>query len=108
MISFSYLCLKIRGMTFEEAVSLLKRIKDVVIGTPIKGKIIESLFIGPTSWEEMHTFLNICLKKGEEEAINKFSGKSFSVYGKSVTYVTPELPKWEMVILDEWEKALYN
>ncbi len=80
-------------MTFEEAVALLKRIKNMVVGTPIKGKLIESLFVGPTNWDEMHIFMNICLQKGEEEAIHEFSGKSFSVYGKSVTYVTPELPR---------------
>ncbi len=95
-------------MTFEEATTLLERIKNIVIGTPIKGKVIESLFIGPTKWEEMHIFLNTCQQKGEEEAIREFSGKSFSVYGKSVTYIKPQLPRWDMVILDEWEKALCN
>ena len=33
-------------MTFEEAVSLVDRIKEQVIGVPVKGRLIESLFIG--------------------------------------------------------------
>ena len=36
-------------MTFEEAVSLVDRIKDQVVGAPVKGRLIESLFIGPTN-----------------------------------------------------------
>ena len=66
-------------MTFEEAVSLVDRIKEQVIGVPVKGRLIESLFIGPTNWNEMHVFMNICLQKGEDEAIDEFIGKSFSV-----------------------------
>ena len=31
-------------MTFEEAVSLVDRIKDQVVGAPVKGRLIESLF----------------------------------------------------------------
>lgn len=50
-------------MTFEEAVSLADRIKEQVIGVPVKGRLIESLFIGPTNWNEMHVFMNICLQK---------------------------------------------
>ncbi len=30
-------------MTFDEAISLLERIKDTAIGSPIKGKPIQSL-----------------------------------------------------------------
>ena len=95
-------------MTYNEAISMIERIKDSVIGIPIKGKFVESLFIGPTNWDEMHVFMNICLQKGEDEAISEFMGKSFSVYGNSVTYINPELPKWEMTILDDWEKTIYN
>ncbi|MCG4768511.1 hypothetical protein L0O88_05345 [Bacteroides nordii] len=95
-------------MTYNEAISMIERIKDSVIGIPIKGKFVESLFIGPTNWDEMHIFMNICLQKGEDEAISEFMGKSFSVYGNSVTYINPELPKWEMTILDDWEKTIYN
>ena len=46
---FLYLCSKITSMTFEEAVSLVDRIKDQVVGAPVKGRLIESLFIGPTN-----------------------------------------------------------
>ena len=95
-------------MTYNEAISMIERIKDSVIGISIKGKFVESLFIGPTNWDEMHIFMNICLQKGEDEAISEFMGKSFSVYGNSVTYINPELPKWEMTILDDWEKTIYN
>lgn len=95
-------------MTYNEAISMIERIKDSVIGIPIKGKFVESLFIGPTNWDEMHIFMNICLQRGEDEAISEFMGKSFSVYGNSVTYINPELPKWEMTILDDWEKTIYN
>lgn len=95
-------------MTFDEAISLLERIKDTVVGSPIKGKPIHSLFIAPTSWEEMHIFMNISLQKGEDEAINEFIGKSFSVYGRSVTYINPDLPRWDVTVLDDWEKTIYN
>lgn len=105
---FLYLCSKIPSMTFEEAVSLVDRIKEQVIGVPVKGRLIESLFIGPTNWDEMHVFMNICLKKGEDEAIDEFIGKSFSVYGRSVTYINLDLPKWDVTVLDDWEKTIYN
>ena len=91
-------------MTFEEAVSLVDRIKEQVIGVPV----IESLFIGPTNWNEMHVFMNISLQKGEDEAISEFIGKSFSVYGRSVTYINPDLPRWDVTVLDDWEKTIYN
>ena len=50
-------------MTFEEAIALVDRIKDQVVGAPVKGRLIESLFIGPTNWDEMHVFMNICLQQ---------------------------------------------
>ncbi|MCS2438288.1 hypothetical protein NXY48_19835 [Bacteroides ovatus] len=95
-------------MTFEEAVSLVDRIKDQVVGVPVKGRFIESLFIGPANWDEMHVFMNISLQKGEDEAISEFIGKSFSVYGRSVTYINPDLPRWDVTVLDDWEKTIYN
>lgn len=95
-------------MTYEEAISLYERIKEQVIDTPFKGRFIESLFIGPTNWEEMHIFMNICIQKGEDEAISEFIGKSFSVYGKSVSYDTPSLPTWNVTKLDDWDKAISN
>ena len=101
-------CSKITRMTFEEAVSLVGRIKDQVVDVPVKGRFIESLFIGPTNWDEMHVFMNICLQQGEDEAISEFIGKSFSVYSKSVTYINPDLPKWDVTVLDDWKKTIYN
>ena len=56
----------------------------------------------------MHVFMNICLQKGEDEAIDEFIGKSFSVYGRSVTYINPDLPRWDVIVLDDWEKTIYN
>ena len=101
-------CSKITRMTFEEAVSLVGRIKDQVVDVPVKGRFIESLFIGPTNWDEMHVFMNIFLQQGEDEAISEFIGKSFSVYSKSVTYINPDLPKWDVTVLDDWKKTIYN
>ena len=95
-------------MTFDEAISLLERIKDTAIGSPIKGKPIQSLFIAPTCWEEMHIFMTARIQKGEDEAVSDFIGKSFSVYGVSISYIAPDIPKWEMTILDDWEKTIYN
>lgn len=73
-------------MTFEEAVSLVDRIKEQVIGVPVKGRLIESLFIGPTNWNEMHVFMNICLQKGEDEAIDEFIGKGSVIQTLSGSY----------------------
>ena len=95
-------------MTFEEAIALIERIKGQVVGAPVKGWFIESLFIGPSNWDEMHIFMNISLQKGEDEAISDFIGKSFSVYGRSVTYINPDLPRWDVTVLDDWEKTIYN
>ena len=97
-------------MTFEEAILLVDRIKYQVIGKPVKGNVIEALFIGPTNWEEMSDFMNLRIQKGEETAQIEFShrGKSLSVYGVSITKIEPDIPKWEIIILDDWEKAIYN
>ena len=95
-------------MTFEEAVSLVDRIKDQVVDVPVKGRFIESLFIGPTNWDEMHVFMNICLQQGEDEAISEFIGKSFSVYGRSVTYINPDLPKWDVAYSATSYMIVYN
>ena len=95
-------------MTIEEAIALIDRIKDQVVGVPVKGRFIESLFIGPANWDEMHVFMNICFQKGEDEAIDEFIGKSFSVYGRSVSYIKPDLPRWDVIVLDDSEKTIYN
>lgn len=95
-------------MSFEEAIVLYERIKNRVIGAPVNGRLIESLFIGPTNWDEMHIFMNTCLEKGEKAAISEFFDKSFSVYGKSVSYTTPSKPTWDVTNLDGWDKAINN
>ena len=97
-------------MTYNEALSHLERIKDTAIGAPVKGRFIESLFIGPTDWEQMSDFLNLRIQKGEETALIEFShfGKSLSVYGISVTHVEGSVPNWEMIVLDDWEMIISN
>ena len=97
-------------MTYNEALSYLERIKDTAIGAPVKGRFIESLFIGPTDWEQMSDFLNLRIQKGEETALIEFShfGKSLSVYGISVTHVEGSVPNWEMIVLDDWEMIISN
>lgn len=107
---FFYFCSKIHFMTFEEAERMMYRIQDLIIGFPIKGRLIESLFVGPTNWEDMHLFMNARIQKGEETAIIEFSNlhKSFSVYSVSVTMIDEDLPRYDMIILDNWEKTMNN
>lgn len=97
-------------MTYKKAQLYLERIKDIVIGTPIKGRLIQSLAIGPTDWEQMSDFLNLRIQKGEKAALIEFShlGKSLSVYGVSVTEVENGVPNWEMIVLDDWELVISN
>ncbi len=95
-------------MTFDEAVSMMDRIKDIAIGAPIKGNSIQSLFIGPTDWELMTVFMTTRAQKGEDAAISELLGTSFSVYGVSVTYIDCGIPRWEMTILDNFEKVMNN
>lgn len=88
-------------MTYNEALSYLERIKDTAIGAPVKGRFIESLFIGPTDWEQMTDFMNLRIQKGEETALTEFdgAGKSLSVYGVSVNNKF-DVPHWDMTIMD--------
>lgn len=97
-------------MTYEQAISFVERIKDIAIGAPLKGRVIRSLSIGPTDWEQMSDFLNLRIQKGEEAALIEFShlGKSLSVYGVSVTEVENGVPNWEMIVLDDWEMVISN
>lgn len=97
-------------MTYEQALSYLDRIKDTAIGAPVKGRLIQTLSIGPTDWEQMNDFLNLRIKVGEEAALLEFSsqGKSLSVYGVSVTKISGDVPKWEMTIMDNWELIICN
>lgn len=97
-------------MTYEESQSLYDRLKAFAIGAPVKGRLIESLFIGPTDWEQMNDFMNLRIQKGDEAALIEFDrlGKSLSVYGVSSTKIAGEVPKWEMTIMDDWELMMSN
>lgn len=97
-------------MTYEQALSFVERIKDIAIGAPLEGRVIQSLAIGPTDWEQMSDFLNLRIQKGEETVLIEFShfGKSLSVYGISVTHVEGSVPNWEMIVLDDWEMIISN
>ena len=97
-------------MTYEESLSFLERIKDTAIGAPIKGRFIQSLFIGPTDWGQMCNFMNLRIQKGDEAALLALSsqGMSLSVYGMSVTEEDDDVPKWEMTNLDSWELIISN
>lgn len=97
-------------MTYQEAQSYLNRIKDTAIGAPVKGRLIQSLTIAPTDWEQMNDFLNLRVKAGDEAALIEFSsrGKSLSVYGVSVTMIEEDLPRYDMIILDNWEWIISN
>lgn len=96
-------------MTYKEALSYLERIKDTAIGAPVKGRLIESLSICPTDWEEITDFMNLRIQKGEEAALIEFdkAGKSLSVYGVSVNR-TFDVPRWEITIMDDWELMISN
>ncbi len=97
-------------MTYEESLSFLERIKDTAIGAPVKGRFIQSLFIGPTDWDQMCNFMNLRIQKGDEGAAIEFSSlnKSLSVYGVSVTNVDDDVPEWKLTLLDSWELIISN
>lgn len=94
-------------MTFDEAASMLERIKDIMTGTKIKDMTIHSFFIGPTDWNLMTDYINKQLQEGPGAAIEAFAGKSFSVYGinKDDSGI---VPKQTLVLLDEWERVKSN
>lgn len=96
-------------MTYEEALTYLERIRDTAIGAPVKGRLIQSLSIGPTDWEQMTDFMNLRIQKGEEAALIEFDrlGKSLSVYGVSVNHEF-DVPRWEMTVMDDWELIISN
>ena len=50
-------------MTYEQALSFVERIKDIAIGAPLDGRVIQSLAIGPTDWEQMSDFINLRIQK---------------------------------------------
>ena len=67
-------------MTYEYALTYLDRIRDIAIGAHVNGRLIESLSIAPTDWEQMTDFMNLRIQKGEESALIEFDnlGKSLS------------------------------
>lgn len=97
-------------MTYQEAQTLHDRLLTIAIGAPVKGRLIESLFIGPTDWEQMTVFMNLRIQKGEEAALIEFSslGKSLSVYGSSVTKNGDGVPRWDVTVIDDFELMLSN
>lgn len=90
-------------MTFEEAISKRKQIKDYNIDIPIKGKDITFLFIVPTNWDRMCDYMNMQNQKGHEIARIKFANESFSVYGVSVDNLG-SYPNYGLVLLDDFDK----
>lgn len=95
-------------MTFDEAAEMTRRIKGYVIGMEIKGRKIDSLFIGPTKWRYMNEYLNRQVQEGVEAAVCAFADRSFSVYGVSIEESPDAAPRYSMTILDDFEKIMSN
>lgn len=95
-------------MTFDEAVSMCKRIEGYTVGSIVKGQKINSLWIGPTDWEEVCDYTNSLLQKGPEIAILEFGKRSFSVYGVSVEKSECGVSKHTMINLDHYEGMMCN
>lgn len=95
-------------MTFNEALSLCERIESYAIGNIIKGKRIDTLWIGPTDKEDWCDYMNSQIQKGQEVTLLEFAKKSFSVYGASVTKILGDVPSYNMINLDEFEKMMCN
>lgn len=94
-------------MTFDEAASMLKRIKGVLIGAKVQDMTIDSLCIGLTDWDSMTDYINKQLQDGPGAAIEAFAEKSFSVYGINRD-VSGRVPKQTFILLDDWEKLRSN
>lgn len=96
-------------MTYEEALILYDRLQTLAIGAPVKGRLVESLSICPTDWNQMTDFMNLRIQKGDEAALVELSslGKSLSVYGVSINHKY-DVPSWEMTILDDFELLISN
>ena len=94
---------------YEEAQTLYARLQTLAIGASVKGRLIESLSICPTDWNQMTDFMNLRIQKGDEAALIEFSslGKCLSVYGVSVNHKY-DVPRWEMTILDDFELLISN
>ena len=95
-------------MTFDEAVAMCKRIKSYAIGSIVKDRRIDSLWIGPTDKEDWCEYMNSQIQKGQEVTLLEFAKKSFSVYGVSITKITENLPRHDMINLDQFEKMMCN
>lgn len=94
-------------MTFDEALKMCKRIESYAVGSLVKGMRIDSLWIGPTDWNEVTNYLNTQIRKGREGTLLQFAGKSFSVYGVSIDK-TYQVPHHTMINLDTFEQIMSN
>lgn len=95
-------------MTFNEAEKMCERIEGHVIGSIVNGMKIDTLWIGPTNWNETCEYMNSQIQKGQEVTLLEFADRSFSVYGVSVTKVTGGVPRHDMIKLDDYEKMMCN
>lgn len=50
-------------MTFNEAEKMCERMEGYVIGSIVKDKKIDSLWIAPTNWEEVCEYMNSQIQK---------------------------------------------
>lgn len=94
-------------MTFDEAASMLERIKGVIRNTKIQDMTIDSLCIGLTDWDSMTDYINKQLQDGPGAAIEAFAEKSFSVYGINKDD-SGRVPKQTLILLNDWEKLRSN
>lgn len=95
-------------MTFNEAVSMCKRIESYTIGSIIKDMKIDFLWIGPTNKEDWCDYMNSQIQKGQEVTLLEFPKMSFSVYGVSIEKTAYDIPKHIMINLDQYEKMVCN
>ena len=97
-------------MNYEEALAMSERLEPQVVGCPVKGMFVESLFIGPTDWTQMNQFMTLQLQRGGEAALREFSrkGYSLSVYGVAKAPSVANVPGWNLTLLDDWELTISN
>lgn len=95
-------------MTFDEAIAMCKRIESYAIGSIVKDRRIDTLWIGPTDKEDWCDYMNSQIQKGQEITLLEFAQKSFSVYGASITKTTGDVPRYNMINLDQFEKMMCN
>lgn len=60
--------------------------------------------------KEMTGFIHLSIQKGEETALIEYDnrGISLSVYGVSLLNKDFDIPRWEMINMDNWELILGN